>query len=403
MKKHLTSALVALSTTSLLIYSCGPKKIDPSSYPITPEDKKTVEVPEACKAYYESLKVIPKVAVVDFTNNTTFDAAKVVQAQGARTHQGSSAAALGIGATPTGVGVAYAGAHKSKTNVNMEAVSREVNAKLGKSIASAVSAYIANMGGAKVFTRQELQKVLNEQKFQQSGLTDEKTLVEVGKLAGVRYIITGSVDNVTLKWIEAGKLKEGLQQHLGLAGTLLAAGVETQEGWNVITDLTIKVIDVKTGEVVLAKTVSGREVLGKTPTLTYDTIIGGIKKAAMDALDDAKTDLSKYFSIKGYIVQLRTSPDKKERYALINMGSKNGVKPGDEFFVYAFEEVVDPLTNKVSCNLMKLPVTLEASDQVSATQTWTVTNGDEKQIMRLRLGQIVERAPLKKKVLGLSF
>jgi len=149
------------------------------------------------------------------------------------------------------------------------------------------------------------------------------------------------------------------------------------------------------GEVVLAKNVSGKEIIGKVPNLSYDAIIGGIKKAAQDALDDVKEDLSKHFKIRGYIMQTRTSPDKSERYALINVGSKFGVKPGQKFFVYTFESVEDPLTNKVECDIIKLPVKLEVSNQIQANKSWTVITGDKKQIMRVKVGQIVERAPVK--------
>lgn len=395
MKNFLTLLVLTIPITLLIIVSsCGPKKIDPTTYKILSEDKQITEIPEVCKSYYENLKELPTVAVVDFTNNTTFDVAKVLQAHGSRVYTGSTTAVMGAGIAPGGVIAGYGSTSQSYTKINLEAISRNVNAKLGQSVASGVSAFIAEMGGAKIYTRQDLQKILNEQKFQQSGLVDEKTLVKVGKLAGVRYIVTGSVDNVTIKWIDVEYLKQGLQKHLGLVGSVLAAGVETQEGWNISTDLTIKIIDVQTGEILFAKNVSGRAVLGKVPTLTYDAIIGGIKNAAKNALEEAKKPLSKYFSVRGYIIQLRTSPDKSERYALINIGSKQGIKSGYEFYVYDFEEVIDPLTRRKSCDLIKLPVILEATNQIQPTKTWTVVKGDKNQIFRIKLGQIVERAPL---------
>ncbi len=386
---------LAVAAVISLTFSCGPKKIDPTALPVTPQDRQIAKIPDVCKPLYESIKSIPKVAVLDFTNNTTFDAAKVLQAHGSRSYKRVGAGVGGVVVGPTGVGVGYAEAEAGKERSQLEAVSRNVNAKLGESVAEGVAATLVEMGGAKVYTRRDLKKVLQEQQFQQSGLADEKTLVQLGKLAGVRYIITGSVNNVNLKWIEATSAKQGLQKHLGLVGSVLAAGIETQEGWNISTDLTIKVIDVQTGEVVLAKNVSGRQVIGKTPTLSFDMIIGGIKKAAEDAINDAKTDLSKYFKIRGYILQTRTAPDKSKRYALINMGSKLGVKPGQEFYVYTFEKIVDPLTNKADCDMVKLPITLEATNQVETNKSWTIVKGDENQIMRVKAGQIVERVPIK--------
>ena len=384
----------AFLTTALVftINSCGPKKIDPSALPITPEDKQVEQIPDVCKTAYK--QAIPRVAVVDFTNNTTFDVAKVFQAQRNYQYKRGSAGAAGLVVAPGAVGVGYAEVEAGKGKEQMEAVSREVNAKLGESIAEGVAGQIVNMGGAKVYTRKDLQKILQEQQFQQSGLTDEKTLIKLGKLAGVRYIITGSVNNVTIKWVDLSSAKQAAQKYLGLAGALLAAGAETQEGWNIITDMTIKILDVQTGEVVFAKNVSGKEILGKTPTFNYDTLIGGVKKAAMDAVESVKPELSKYFKVRGYIIQLRTSPDKEKRYALINVGSKIGVKPGQEFYVYSFQSVTDPLSGKESCDMFKLPVTLEVSDQVQADKAWTIVEGEQNQIMRVKLGQLVERKPL---------
>ena len=69
-----------------------------------------------------------------------------------------------------------------------------------------------------------------------------------------------------------------------------------------------------------------------------------------------------------------------------------GVKEGQEFFVYAFEETEDPMSGKKSCDMTKLPVSLMASDQISKEATWATVEGDNKSF--LRIGQLVERKPI---------
>jgi len=378
----------------VLIVSCvkGTKDIYPTSYNITPEDKRTEEIPEVCKKVYET--AIPTVAVVDFANNTTFDMAKVLQAQKSGQYNKATVGGAGIGVAPGGLGIIYGEATSGDSQEQLEMVTKEVNAKLGESVAEGVAAQLVEMGGAKVYTRKDLQKIIEEQKFQQSGLADEKTLVQIGKLAGVRYIITGSVNNVNLKWVSAEYAKKGLSKYLGLVGAIAAAAIETREGWNLTTDLTIKIIDVQTGEVAFAKNISGHEVLGKTPQLSFDALIGGIKKAAMNAIKEAKKDLSKYFTVRGYIIQTRTSPEKDSRFALISVGSKAGVQPGQEFYVYTFQVVVDPFKKVEECDMVKLPVVLEVTNQVQDTKAWTIVEGDKDQIMRVKVGQLVERKPI---------
>ena len=394
-KKYVVTSLGVLP----LLFACGTKtpSIDPTAYPITPADRVRVEVPDACRIAYQN--VIPRVAVIDFANNTTFDLAKVIQSQaaGTTTRKEVHGGVWGVTAGPAGIGVGHVGASASRTDWRRQAqtVSRDVNAKLGESIAEAVVSELSNIGGMRIFTRRDLQKVLQEQKFQMSGLVDPNTAVQIGRLAGVKYIVTGAVNNINLKWVEIGEgAKRGLSQNLGLLGTALAVGASTQEGWNLTVDIVVKVIDTETGEVVLTKTVSGREVLGKTPTFNFDSIIGGAKKAAQEALEDIRPDLSKLFPLRGYIIQLRTAPDKKSRYALINVGSKNGVKEGQEFFVIDFQAIQDPITGKTTCDQIKLPVTLVVSTQIQPDKAWTVVKGDKNQIMRVKLGQVVERKPL---------
>ncbi len=394
-KKVLVSSLSVLP----IVIACGSKapEIDPTKYQITAADRVKVEIPEACRVAYEN--VVPRIAVVDFANNTTFDLAKVVQSQSEGTVKRKEVhgSAWGVGVTPGGVGVGHVGASASRTDwkTRSQTVSRDVNAKLGESVAEAVVSELSNIGGMKIFTRNDLQKIMQEQKFQMSGLVDPNTAVQIGKLAGVKYIVTGAVNNINLKWVNVGEgVKHGLSENLGLVGTVIAAGASTQEGWNLTLDIVVKVIDVETGEVVLSKTVSGREVLGKTPTFNFDSIIGGAKKAAKEALEDIRPELSKLFPLRGYVLQLRTAPDKSSRYALINLGSKNGVKEGQEFFVIDFQEIQDPITGKTSCDQIKLPVTLVVSKQIQTDKSWTVVQGDKDQIMRVKIGQVVERKPL---------
>lgn len=380
------------------LLACGPKssQIDPTTYRITQMDRVRVDVPQACKVAYE--RAVPTVAVIDFANNTTFDLAKVVQTQeaGTTTRKEVHGGVWGVVGGPTGVGVGHVGGSVAKTDWRKQSqtISREVNAKLGESVAETVVSEIASIGGMKIYTRRDLEKVLQEQKFQMSGLVDPNTAVEIGRLAGVRYIITGAVNNVNLKWVSLEDAKGLAKGLLGTWGSVLAAGAATQEGWNVTVDVVIKVIDAETGEVLLSKEVSGREVMGKTPTFNYDSIIGGIKKAVAEAVEDIRPEISQLFPLRGYIIQLRTAPDGKERYALINVGGKQGVKEGQEFYVIEFQEIKDPITGRSTCDQIKLPITLVVSNQVQTDKAWAYAKGDKNQLARLKLGQVIERKPL---------
>lgn len=377
---------VVLSPSAL---SCAPSvsKIDPAS--MVREQGEREQVPEICKAIYDN--PLPRIAVLNFTNNTTFDYANIVQSNIQARAQRQTAGGVAVGS-----GVAVWG---SQTQAQFQAegqrIERQVNAKLAESVEEGVINELVNIKGAKVFTRTDLQKVLQEQKFQMSGLVDDNTAVRIGKLAGVRYVVTGAINNVDLKWVDLEDLKGGLQKHAGLVGSVLAGGAASQEGWNISVTISVRMIDVETGEIIISKQVSGRHVIGKTPYPSYDALIGGIKKASEKALADLRPDYSKHFSPKGYIYEVRRSQDGKVRVALTNMGTQQGVDKGTVLYVYTLEEVQDPIKGTKKCALSKLPVVLKVSDQVQAEQSWAVIEGEPQNIAKVKVGQMVERAPLK--------
>ena len=53
-----------------------------------------------------------------------------------------------------------------------------------------------NSGHFKVVERDMMKEILNEQGFQQSGMTSDEYFVEVGRLIGVEKIVGGSVNKV---------------------------------------------------------------------------------------------------------------------------------------------------------------------------------------------------------------
>lgn len=394
MKKRVLLLFVCV----VLLVSCaGIPKIDPMSYRELTGDKEAV--PPVCKKTYET--VIPRVAVVNFVNNTTFDYAKMVQANVQASGQKSSSGSFGAASKPGAFGAAWSNEQKATFEAQAEQTQRDVNAKLSESIEDGVVDEIVNLGGAKIFSRTELQKVMDEQKFQQSGLANDSTLVSLGKLVGVQFIITGSINNVNLSYVDLTQTKKSTQdlgKQFGLIGQIVgavgAAAMESQEGWNIATEVTVRIIDVETGEIVLSKKVNGKHIIGKIPYPNFDALVGGIKKASSKSLLDTRPQLSKYFSLKGYIWEIRTSPDGKERIAMVNIGESHGLKGGQKLIIYTFYEKKDPMTGQAACTKGKLNVELTVSNQVDTQHAWVTIKGESADVQKVKVGQIVERAPL---------
>ena len=382
----------------LFISGCvSAPKIDLTAF--VPDREPKIRIPLICKSKYDT--PLPLVAVTNFTNNTTFDYANVVQSQVQGSGQRTAVGGAAVGATQGAAGVVWGSRERSSFQANSQSVSRQVNAKLSESIEDGVMDEIVNMGGAKVYTRKEMDKIFSEQKFQQSGLVDEATMIRLGKLKGVKYIITGSVNNVDLKWVTHESARQGLGKGTGnvaldLLGLAVASSLETQEGWNIGTEATIRILDVESGEVVLSKKLAGSHIIGKIPYPNYDVLIGGIKRATSNSLKKSRPELSKYFPLKGYITMIKNSPDGKEKAVRISVGEKVGIKPGNELFAYTFEELEDPMSGKKECDVQRLPVSLVvSSDQLQPNVAWAMAEAQRPEQLRLiRVGQLVERKPL---------
>ena len=292
--------------TITLITGCGKNEIDIAAYPNKINNK--VNIPEICIPQYKS--AMPTVAVIDFTNNSTFGKADISNSNS----QTDKAAIVGAGIGPTGF--IAGGSSRSKTVGNSE--SRSVDAKLSESLTAPIETLIVNSGGAKLLSRSDMSKINAELKLQDSGLLDPSSVVQFGKLSGAKYLVTGSIDNVEQKYRDndaagkaAGNLtKDSDNNAVKLIGLLAQVGASVTDGMVITSKMTVKILDVETGQVVFTKALEKSVNIGKIRNPNYDQIVGGIKSAMIVALPELEADFAEYFSVKGYITQLKAK-DKK--------------------------------------------------------------------------------------------
>jgi len=92
----------------------------------------------------------------------------------------------------------------------------------------------------RVYERNKLKSIMKEQKLQMSGAVDASTAVQIGKLVGAKYIITGAVTEFGIK--KSGAHGAG---YFSVGKKAYRATVD------------VRVVSVKTGEIVFADTGSG--------------------------------------------------------------------------------------------------------------------------------------------------
>jgi len=384
--------IIAIIFITIIFTGCVPK-ISLSDYPS--KIYMPITIPDSCKSEYKKLMKPPKIAVINFTNNSNFGVGKVTN------KSNSYKAGINLGVTPFGIG---AGVNK-KNNQNI--VNRIVDPKLDKAITSAFETILANMGGVEVYSRNDLEKILKEQKLEHSGLFNSQTLTKLGKLTGVNYIITGSIDSVSQEYkdytditrfassviVETSKNKKTAL----LTGTAAQVANKFISGMKITTTVSFRVLDIETGKILFSKQITESKNIGRYPNPKYSQIIGAIKYNIIQGLQQVKSEFSTFFTPKGYILQVRSDKSYKNFIAQINLGSKDHILPGQTFKVYKFNEFIDPVTHKKQCDTSFMNIKLIVSkNQIQEHRSWSVVNG--KNVKEIRVGNIVKRDKLKSSI-----
>lgn len=376
----------------LLFAGCSQKQWNMTQYPLSVNEKQAI--PKICQPYYKNQ--LPTIAVMDFTNNSMFGRANVEH-----TNTSKKVGALG-GVIINSDGIGLGGTAKAEqSSVN---VKREVDAKLSQTLTPLLETKMSRLSGITLVARNDIEKINKELQLQDSGLLDESTTVQAGKLLDAKYIVTGSIDNVEINQRNHESAAIAVDsvtsrtEHVGVqvAGLLGRVWTSFTDGILLKTTISIKILEVQTGEILHAQTIQEEINIGKFSNPTYDVYIGGIKAAIINSLENINYEFSNNFSVSGYITKIKT--DGSDAIVQVNVGTKHKIKPQDRFNVYMFEESIDPLTKQQTCDKILLPIQLEATTMVGSFTSWLHTT---KQQAPLKLLYYVEKDTSKESLFDL--
>jgi curli biogenesis system outer membrane secretion channel CsgG len=190
-----------------------------------------------------------------------------------------------------------------------------------------------------VLEREKLELVMKEQGLAATGAVDAQTAAKIGRLLGVKYILTGGIDKFAINTTRGG------------IGAFGVGGSMTQAEATV----NVRFIDTTTAERVVAIAADGEVKKGggafRGTSLSREAEWGiaseAIEKASKAVVDKLVTGtyLAKIGSAAGSAVAegriIKVDGDK----AWINLGASAGLKVGDAFNIIAVgEELIDPDT-----------------------------------------------------------
>jgi len=176
-----------------------------------------------------------------------------------------------------------------------------------------------------VVEREKIQKVLNEQKIGLSGLIDESTAVQVGKLVGANAVVFGVVSSMTQSPIDKFSYID----------------YETK------ANLDIRIVDCATGKILSAEKSEGI-VHNKTVYSADGVLISGARQypqayneAILKAVEEIIVKIAELFPPVGCVVLV------KKKSVTIDIGQDSGVKSGQKYVIFRKgKEILHPVTKK---------------------------------------------------------
>jgi len=255
---------------------------------------------------------------------------------------------------------------------------------IGKGIADMLVGQLVRNGNYSVIERKQLDRVLQEQNFQQSGRADASTAAQLGRLLGVDAIIIGSITQFGRD-----------DKKVGIGGGVRVGGIGIggigRRQAKAVVQIDARIVDIKTAEILGVATgygeskrsgttlIGGASVGGVAAGGAFDmsstnfgnTILGEATRLAVDSLVTELVGASSKMtdnvaSISGLVA------DVTDGEVIINKGTKDGVRVGLEYEILrAGREIRDPATGRVLRRITERvgKVKITQADEESAVGT----------------------------------
>lgn len=257
---------------------------------------------------------------------------------------------------------------------------------IGKGIADILVGQLVRNGSYSVIERKQLDRVLQEQNFQQSGRADASTAAQLGRLLGVDAMIIGSITQFGRD-----------DKKVGIAGGARVGGIGIggigRRQAKAVVQIDARIVDIRTAEILGVATgfgeskrsgttlVGGAAVGGVAAGGAFDmsssnfgsTILGEATRLAVDSLVTELVGASSKMTETVAAISALVA-DVSGRELVINVGTTGGVRVGSEYdVVRPGREIRDPATGRVlrrtTTPVGKIKIT--SADEASAVGTLT--------------------------------
>ncbi|MFH1074303.1 MAG: CsgG/HfaB family protein [Candidatus Firestonebacteria bacterium] len=214
----------------------------------------------------------------------------------------------------------------------------------GKGMADMLVTALAKSNKYSVIEREQLEKVLKEQRLGAAGIITAQTAAKIGQLLGIQYIVTGSITEFGIK---ESKLGVGnLGNVFGFGG-----GVDTKTNTAKVA-CDVRMIDTSTGEIIKSEKGEGEESstgvsvdLSVAPSVDFgkagfdETVIGKAVRKTIESVSRPLIEMAEKFPWTARIMKI----DGNKLW--LNSGKIDEEREGRTFGIFRKgEDLVDPET-----------------------------------------------------------
>lgn len=261
--------------------------------------------------------------------------------------------------------------------------------QVGSGVADMFVTSLFKIGRFSIVEREQIQKVLAEQKFGMTGLVDASTAAQIGKILGVKAIITGKVTEFSMDTTK-GKTPGGF-------GALGGISIEQTVARCAID---ARIIDTETAEILAAESAVGDK--KKTGVSFSQGDLAGLAFGASDfentllgqAIRESVDNLAKKFSeavgVTGEIIKVKT-PD----LVYIDLTKEDGVQAGTVFKVQRPGEII-----KTKKGIIKEMVDVGTITVTNVKEGYSEASVDKAAVGQIQEGDTIISIPKPKKEEG---
>lgn len=235
--------------------------------------------------------------------------------------------------------------------------SPDTNIDPGLALSDLLTDQLVNRGGLVVVDRTHIQSILQEKDLAESGDISPDSAIEVGKLIGAKYLITGRITQFALTSRNGGVVGGTISSALGGSG-VRGDKVTLKVSIHVIETVTGRIVqaftqeDAKTGTSFVIVGFSGRTVGAYESEQFQSSIMGKLMDQSAqnigNKLDIAKiTGGAQRASISGKVLAL------SDNDIILNVGANNGVESGMYFDVFKVTTYKDPDSGRMLSSRVK--------------------------------------------------